>query len=107
MIRNAEQKLDVSSLSENQFINLLSEFQDYLKEKLEPCINEKGVVDYWTCGIDHFDPPPHYDPFKNIMKFCAKKNVDWDELKERLEDYSGISICCECFIVNRISIDEA
>lgn len=107
MIRNAEQKLDVSSLSENQFINLLSEFQDYLKEKLEPCINEKGVVDYWTCGIDHFDPPPHYDPSKNIMKFCAKKNVDWDELKERLEDYSGISICCECFIVNRIPINEA
>jgi hypothetical protein len=107
MIRNAEQKLDVSSLSENQFINLLSEFQDYLKEKLEPCINEKGVVDYWTCGIDHFDPPPHYDPFKNIMKFCAMKNVDWDELKERLEDYSGISICCECFIVNRIPINEA
>ena len=107
MIRNAEQKLDVSSLSENQFINLLSEFQDYLKEKLEPCINEKGVVDYWTCGIDHFDPPPHYDPFKNIMKFCAMKNVDWDELKERLEDYSGISICCECFIVNRIPLNEA
>lgn len=107
MIENAKQKLDVSSLSENQFINLLSEFQDYLKEKLEPCINEKGVVDYWTCGIDHFDPPPHYDPFKNIMKFCAMKNVDWDELKERIEDYSGISICCECFIVNRIPINEA
>lgn len=34
MIKNAEQKLDVSSLSENQFINLLSEFQDYLKDKL-------------------------------------------------------------------------
>ena len=107
MIENAKQKLDVSSLSENQFINLLSEFQDYLKEKLEPCVNENNVVDYWTCGIDHFDPPPHYDPFKNIMKFCAKKNVDWDELKERLEDYSGICICCECFIVNRIPINEA
>ena len=107
MIRNAEQKLDVSSLSENQFINLLSEFQDYLKEELEPCVNENNIVDYWTCGIDHFDPPPHYDPFKNIMKFCAMKNVDWDELKERLEDYSGICICCECFIVNRIPINEA
>ena len=107
MIRNAEQKLDVSSLSEKQFIDLLSEFQDYLKEILEPCVNENNIVDYWTCGIDHFDPPPHYDPFKNIMKFCAMKNVDWDELKERLEDYSGISICCECFIVNRIPINEA
>ena len=107
MIENAKQKLDVSSLSENQFINLLSEFQDYLKEELEPCVNENNIVDYWTCGIDHFDPPPQYDPFKNIMKFCAKKNVDWDELKERLEDYSGISICCECFIVNRIPINEA
>ncbi len=107
MIKNAKQKLEVSSLSENQFIDLLSEFQDYLKEELEPCVNENNIVDYWTCGIDHFDPPPQYDPFKNIMKFCAKKNVDWDELKERLEDYSGISICCECFIVNRIPINEA
>jgi len=107
MIRNAEQKLDVSSLSENQFIDLLSEFQDYLKEELEPCVNENNIVDYWTCGMDHFYLPPQYDPFKNIMKFCAKKNVDWDELRKRLENYSGISISCECFIVNRIPINEA
>ena len=107
MIKNAKKKLEVSSLSDKQFIDLIREFQEFLKTKLEPCINKSNVVDYWTCGIDHFNPPPHYDPLKNIMKFCTKKNVDWDELKKRLEDYSGISICCECFIVNRIPINEA
>jgi len=106
MINNAKHKLDLSSFSEEQFIDLLREFQGFLKTKLEPCINENNIIDYWTCGIDHFNPPLHYDPLKNIMKFCAKKNLDWDELKDRIEQYSGISICCECFIVNRVPIKE-
>jgi hypothetical protein len=107
MINNLDQKLKVSSLTETQFTDLLREAQDFLKKKLKPCVNENNIVDYWTCGIDHFDPRPYYDPFKNIMKFCAKKNIDWDELKERIEQYSGTCIPCECYMVNRVHINEA
>ena len=102
-----DENLTKQLLTDDKALNgFISELQEFLKTKLEPCENDKGVIDYWTCGIDHFDPPLHYDPLKNIMKFCAKKNLDWDELKERIEQYSGISICCECFIVNRIPIKE-
>jgi hypothetical protein len=106
MIKNAKQKLHMSSLSEEKFLDLLRESQDFLKTKLQPCVNENNIVEYWTCGTDHFDPPPYHDPFKNIIKFCAKKNLDWHELKERIEQYSGITIFCECFIVNRLHNNE-
>jgi hypothetical protein len=97
----------LSSLSGPEFVDLLSEAQEFLKTKLAPCRNDEGVIHYWTCGVDHFDPPARYQPFKNISLFCEKKHLDWMEFKKRIEDYSGKLIFCECFIVNRVRIEKA
>jgi hypothetical protein len=104
MSNNKKNKIDVWSLSDEQFTELLRESQKFMKTKLIPCFNENNVTDYWTCGVDHHNQPRYYDPYKNIMKFCVKKNLDWDEFKKRIEEYSNENIFCECFIVNHVSI---
>jgi hypothetical protein len=96
-------------LTDDRALNgFISELQAFLKTKLEPCENEKGVTDYWTCGIDHLNPPPRYEPYKNFMKFCTKKHLDWEAVKERIEKYAHANniIHCECFIVNRLDLKE-
>jgi hypothetical protein len=97
----------ISSFSEEQFIDLLKELQRFLKTKLTPCENDEGIIHYWTCGVDHFEPPIHYDPLKNFKKFCTKRHLDWRELKERVEEYSGMSIHCECLMVNYTPLRDA
>jgi hypothetical protein len=97
----------LSSLSGTEFVDLLREAQDFSKTKLAPCRNDQGVIHYWTCGVDHFDPPARYQPLKNISLFCEKKHLDWMEFKKRIEEYSGELIFCECFIVNRVRIEKA
>jgi hypothetical protein len=103
----ANVNVEVSSLSESEFVVLLVELQDFLKAKLAPCRNNQGVIYYWTCGVDHFEPPVRYEPFKHLSKFCAKKHLDMTEFKTRIEEYSGMMIHCECFIVNRVRVEKA
>lgn len=104
---NIDENLTKQLLMDDKALNgFLLELQDFLKTKLEPCENDKGVIDYWTCGMDHSYLPPNYEPLKNFMKFCTKKNLNWEAIIERIEQYADISICCECFIVNRVPIKE-
>ena len=98
------QNVDVLSLSEPEFIYLLSELQDFLKAKLEPCKNDQGAIYYWTCGTDHFNPPRRHEPFGNFAIFCLKRNIDQMEFKTRIENYSGQYVHCECHIVNHVLI---
>lgn len=100
---NLTQQLMTDEKALNGFI---AELQNYLKTKLEPCENDKGVINYWTCGKDHFYLPPNYEPRKNIIKFCKKKKLDWEKVIERIELYVKFPIYCDCFIVNRINLEK-
>ena len=80
------------------------DLQKYLKTKLQPCENDKGDIDYWTCGMDHFMLPPDYEPVRYFMSFCKRRRVDWLDMKERIEDYSQEYIICDCNLVNDVSV---
>ena len=41
-----KQSVDVLSLSEPEFIDLLRGLQDFLKAKLEPCKDDQGAIYY-------------------------------------------------------------
>jgi len=102
-----DENLTKQLLTDDKALNgFISELQEFLKTKLEPCENDKGVIDYWTCGIDHLNPPPRFEPIKNFMKFCTKKHLNWEIVKERIENYAHANniIPCECFIVNQIDL---
>jgi hypothetical protein len=100
MKNNSNNNVAVASLSEVQLVNLLRELQAYLKTKLKPCKDEQGIIDYWSCGVDHFNPPRRYEPFNNFERFCTKRKIDRMEFINWLELYSNMVINCECYIVN-------
>ncbi len=107
---NIDENLTKQLLTDDKALNgFILEVQKFLKTKLEPCKNEKDVVDYWTCGVDHHNPPPRYEPFKNFIKFCSKKHLDWEVVKEQIEKYAYANniIHCECFLVNQIDLKKA
>jgi hypothetical protein len=105
---NIDENLTKQLLTDDKALNgFVLELQKFLKTKLDPCENDKGVIDYWTCGMDHFYLPPNYEPHKNVMKFCAKKHLDYNVIINRIEQYVKLSICCECFLVNQIDLKEA
>jgi len=102
-----DETLTQQLMTDDKAINgFLLELQNYLKTKLEPCQNEKGVVHYWTCGMDHFYLPPNHDPLKHFKKYCAKMKLNWEVMIKRIEQYADLPICCECFLVNRIELKE-
>jgi hypothetical protein len=90
--------------NEKALKGFIMDLQEFLKKKLEPCENDDGNVEYWTCGIYHYDPPSLYEPFRNFITFCTKKHLDWVLVRERIEQYAGKMIHCECFIVNRVTL---
>jgi hypothetical protein len=87
---------------EKKFAEFLRELQDYLKTKL----TRHG--DYWDCEIDHHSHDPDIDEFENTKVFCEKKNFNFWEVKEMIDELGGYqdSCGCECEVVNHIKIDK-
>lgn len=103
-----DENLTKKLLTDDKALNgFLLELQKFLKTKLKPCgFDEIDDKTYWTCGVDHHYLPPDYEPHKNVMKFCAKKHLDYEVIIERIEHYLNFSIYCECFLINQVDLEK-
>ena len=106
--RNAENKGSRMASFEDKKVleKFIRDLQKFLKTKLEPCENAMGVIDYWTCGMDHFMLPPDYEPLRYFMSFCKRRKVDWMDMRDLIAEYSGNDfIVCDCYLVNTVSVE--
>ena len=90
-------------MPEKKFEEFLLDLKKYLRKNLvaeklpsgEPC---------WVCEFSHADQmngglDPRIDRFKYSRRFCYENKLDWDEVKEMIEDHKGETILCDCEIL--------
>lgn len=102
----SKEQIELSSLGDPEFVELVKELQRFLRSKLIPCPNDQGKVYNWSCGVDHFIHPSSWNRYKYTEKFCKKKNIDLIELIDRISNYFNIGSHCECLIATDISMED-
>jgi len=86
-------------LIEEQFLKNMKEFKQYLRDNLELMTDDAGQK-YYSCGFNHeimgVKPGPHWDPFRYLKQFCAKKKIYWKKFLTDLELDLLMRLRCEC-----------
>lgn len=78
---------------------LLPDLKEYLLSKLQ-LVEVVGQYKFYSCRHDHDFPGRDWQPFGNLKRFCKKRDLDWQDLKELIEDIMGKKLVCECELVN-------
>jgi len=88
----------------DDFEKLYVELKRYLKSRLTSYVGEDGD-NYWDCGLDHLNPYLDWEPYQNIMAFCKERGLDDVEIINKIEEYLGRILNCECEIVNNTVVE--
>ena len=81
-----------------KFESFLLELIDYLKATLVPIENPDGQISY-TCTKDDDNDPDYMEPFERVANFCIEKNLNPHEVIDMIDEYTGESYSCECYLL--------
>ena len=84
-------------MCEAKFEEFLRALQNYLREQLTP--------------YDYLDGRPFYrcdyqGKWENFADYCDYRGYDWHEVIEMINEYSGLNIECECWVLNSVEVPD-
>ena len=87
--------------SQKQLVkDLLPDLKDYLRKKLRLVKVKGGGYTYYTCKEDGRFRGSIADPFKHMKAFCEERGLDWEDVKEWIEDIERRELKSEPQLVN-------
>ena len=80
--------------------DILQDLKNYLRKKLRLVEVKGGGYAYYTCKEDNRFCGNKPDPFKHMKAFCEERGLDWEDVKDWIEDIERRELRWESQLVN-------
>jgi hypothetical protein len=83
-----------------KFEKFLIELVDYLRDTLVPFEEPDGQIQYICTKNLSSGNLLYMEPFERVENFCKEKNLNPQEIRDMIDEYTEEKYICECYLLH-------